>query len=67
EASYLAIGAVNDVCAIACALERKLPKYCFPDLEIVHDYRERMYLGEVALCLDRIGKSGGSESKGQVA
>lgn len=58
EASYLAIGAVNDVCAIACALERKLPKYCFPDLRVVHDYRERMYLGEVALCLDRIGKSG---------
>lgn len=56
EVAYLAIGAVNDACGIARTLERKLPKYCIPDLEIVHDYRERMYLGEVALCLGRVSQ-----------
>ena len=54
EVAYLAVNSIDDVCGIGRALEHKLPKYCIPELVSVKDYRDRMYLGEVALCLSRL-------------
>lgn len=56
DVAYLAVSTVEDVEALRKSLERKLPVYCIPELVTIHDYRERMYLGEVALCLERISQ-----------
>lgn len=52
--AYLAVSALDDTDAIRSVLERTLPVYCVPQIVLVEDYRERMYLGEVALCLERL-------------
>ena len=50
----LAVAGAGDIDGIRRELERALPQYCVPELVEVHDYRDRMYLGEAALCLARI-------------
>ncbi len=57
DVAYVSVSTVEDVDGVCLALERKLPKYCIPALEAIHDYRERMYLGEAALCLGRLAEA----------
>jgi hypothetical protein len=57
DVAYIAVSALDDdhtVDALVRSLEQSLPKYCIPHLVSISDYRERMYLGEVALCLSRL-------------
>ena len=54
DVAYLAVSTIDDMDALRKSLERKLPVYCIPELVAIDDYRERMYLGEVALCLERL-------------
>lgn len=50
DALYVAVSTMDDIAPLREELERALPKYCMPDLHMVSDYRERMYLGGAALC-----------------
>lgn len=54
EAVYLSVSTMEDLGAFRAELERRLPKYCIPELHTVDDYRERMYVGGAALSLSRL-------------
>lgn len=58
DAAYLSVSTIESTESMCRSLERLLPKYCIPELMAIDDYRERMYLGEVTLCLGRICPSG---------
>ena len=54
DVACVAVNALDDLDVVRCGLERALPQYCIPELVRVSDYRDCMYLGEVALCLERL-------------
>lgn len=54
EAVYLAVDTVDDVMALRAELAREMGEHYVPDIHIVDDYPERVYLGEMALCVKRL-------------
>lgn len=54
EAVYVSADTVDDMEALRMALARELPEELIPELYYVGDYVERVYLGEMALCLQKI-------------
>lgn len=54
DVACVAVNALDNLDIIRCGLERALPQYCIPELVRVNDYRDCMYLGEAALCLERV-------------
>ena len=54
DVACVAVNALDDLDAIRSGLQRALPQYCIPELVRVSDYRDCMYLGEAALCLEQL-------------
>lgn len=54
DALFVAVSTMEDVDELRSCLERTLPKYCMPELFLVDNYRDRMYLGGAALALKRL-------------
>lgn len=56
EAVYLAVDTVDDVVALRAELAREMGEHYVPDIHLVDDYPERVYLGEMALCVKQLRK-----------
>lgn len=54
EAIYLAVDTVDDMSELHYALSKEIPEELIPPLFAVDDYVERVYLGEMALCLQKL-------------
>ena len=54
EAIYLAVDTVDDMAQLHYALAQEIPEELIPPLFVVDDYVERVYLGEMALCLQKL-------------
>ena len=54
DAIYVACPLVSDMKALRKQLEKVVPAAYVPDLHAVEDFRELMYLGELALCIDKL-------------
>ena len=54
DVAYVSVNALDDLEDVRRALEHVLPKYCIPEVVAIDDYRERMFLGAVALALERL-------------
>lgn len=54
EAVYLAVDTVDDVVALRAEIAREVGDDRVPAIHIVDDYVERVYLGEMAMCTQRL-------------
>ena len=54
DAVYVAAPLVRDMVALRRQLAQVLPETYIPELYVVDDVRELMYLGELALCVDKL-------------
>lgn len=54
EAIYLGVDTVDDMDELREALKTRIPEEFIPPLYIVDDYIERVYLGEMAICLQKL-------------
>ena len=50
----MAVDTVDDMDSLRDSLRAEMDKDLLPDLIAVDDYFERVYLGEMALCLQKI-------------
>ena len=58
EAIYLAVDTVDDMGQLHDELLQEMPDELIPPLFMVNDYAERVYLGEMALCLQKLRDPG---------
>lgn len=54
DAVYVAVKMVPDMDALRAEMARTMQEEFIPDLIYVDDYRERIFLGELALCLQKL-------------
>lgn len=54
EAIYLGVDTVDDMEELRAALCERFPENHVPPLHVVNDYIERVYLGEMAICLQKL-------------
>jgi hypothetical protein len=54
DAVYVAVKMVPDMEALRAEMARTMQEEFIPDLIYVDDYRERIFLGELALCLQKL-------------
>lgn len=54
EAIYLGVDTVDDMDALHAALAKRFPENLIPPLYVVDDYIQRVYLGEMAICLQKL-------------
>jgi hypothetical protein len=55
---YVAAGSLDDMDTLHDMLARVFPEELIPPLFAVSDYVERVYLGEMALCLQDLSNPG---------
>ena len=58
EALYLAVDTVEDMDKLASALAEEVGQSYVPHLEVVYDFKERVYVGEMALVERRLNQRG---------
>jgi hypothetical protein len=58
EAFYLAVDTVEDMDKLAAALAEEVGQAYVPHLEVVYDFKERVYVGEMALVERRLNQRG---------
>ena len=54
DAVYLAVDTVDDVIALRAELAREVGEDLVPEVYVVDDYVERVYMGEMALCVQKL-------------
>ena len=54
DAVYLAVDTVDDVVALRAELAREVGEDMVPEVYVVDDYVERVYMGEMALCVQKL-------------
>lgn len=54
DAAYIVCDLVPDMNLLHDEMAKVLSERCIPDLLVVHDYRERSYLGILALALQEL-------------
>ena len=54
DAIYLGVDTVDDMDELRTELAKILPAEHIPPLFVVNDYIERVYLGEMAICLQKL-------------
>lgn len=51
---YVSSPLVRDMDALRAEIARTIPEAYIPELRVIEDFRELMYLGELALCIDKL-------------
>ena len=54
DACYVAVDTIDDAADMEASLSERMPSRFVPPVTIVNDYVDRVYLGELALCLQKL-------------